>query len=303
MRGRHSEKFKAGFPHHVYSKALNGNIVFYSVKDCIFYSTLYFSLGRKYSIRTSSLCLMPNHTHSQEIVPDIKTFRRFHSELNSQFASNYNRYHGRSGPLFQSPFGYAPKTSGKKIRENIVYIANNPVVGGLCDDVGSYRWNFIPYRNDRNPFSSAIHLSEESKPMRRSIRLCNYFHGEGLPLNYERQNQIYSGLSRQEKKKMIDYIISKYISLDYDFVSSSFGGHYENALMVMQSNSGAEYEIPEDIENYQIYTRMITIMRDAGYNMERICMELLEPSEIERLSFIFSCAGADPMQIKKFLHL
>ena len=127
--------FKAGVPHHVYVKAENSFILFYTQEDVILYFTLYSSLARKYGIRALSFCIMPNHIHSVEIAPDKKSFLKFHAQLGSILTKEYNLRHNRKGKLLASPFGYAPKTVTKRIRDAVCYVANNPVAGGLSDSI------------------------------------------------------------------------------------------------------------------------------------------------------------------------
>ncbi len=87
-------------------------MVFYSIADCLFYITLYSCLSRKYHIRTNAFSIMPNHTHSQQVVVSRQVFIAFNQELLSLFTRGYNIQHGRSGELFQKPFGSAPKIGG-----------------------------------------------------------------------------------------------------------------------------------------------------------------------------------------------
>ena len=66
--------YREGFPHHVFTRSKNGGILFYSTSDCLFYTTLYCCLARRYKICTRAFSIMPNHIHSNEQSPDKKAF-------------------------------------------------------------------------------------------------------------------------------------------------------------------------------------------------------------------------------------
>lgn len=294
--------FRDNCPLHVFSKTKDGYITFYSARDCLFYLTLYSVLSVKYKIKVSSFCIMPNHIHSQEMSDSEKLFIKFHGELNSTFAREYNKRHRRGGPLFLKPFGYAAKPVGKKIRENISYIANNPVVGGLCPDPLAYRWSLLSYYDNPSPFSSKIHIDKASAGMRKALKMCDYYIERKLPLDYTRQELLFSALCKSERNQLIDYIISKYNCIDYQIISSYFGGGFENALLAIRANSGSEYDIPEDYDDYSIYSKMVGIVHGLGYDMSTFCPETLTENERVKLISYLSATGGKQRQIMKFLH-
>lgn len=289
--------------HHVYIKAVDGNVIFYSRQDCIFYLTLYYHLAKRYGIRTQAFSIMPNHTHSNERAPSREKFFLFHCRLASDFSRGYNARHNRSGSLFMKTFGFAPKTVGKKIRDNIAYIFNNPVVGKLTDDIEEYRWNLLAYRNSDHPFSEKIRLNKASYRLRRSISLLNYYFEHDIPLDYTCQKVLYKGLSNKESAQLTDRIVSMHNCLDYNAIAGYYQGDMEKAMLTIRANSGSEYDIQEDYEDYRSYKYMVKMTRDLGIDLETCNFEKSSEEELEFLTDKFSCAGIPSRQIRKFLHL
>lgn len=237
--------FKEGYPCHVYSKGYGGMMVFYSIADCLFYITLYSCLSRKYHIRTNAFSLMPNHTHSQQVVVSRQVFTAFNQELLSLFTRGYSIQHGRSGELFQKPFGSAPKIGGKSIKNNLSYINNNGAAGKLSKGVLDYRWNLMAYYDTDYPFSEKIVFNQASKRMRWAMRYVIELHGKNRPLDYRIQAMLFKGLNAKERKQLIEFIVVQYNFLDYSAITKHFGS-FERALIAMDANTGSEYDIIEE---------------------------------------------------------
>ena len=302
MKGPAYRTYRDGFPHHTYTRAINSFIVFYSEEDCIFYLTLYACLARRYKIRTLAFNIMPNHTHSEEEARDKESFLLFHDELNAFFAREYNSRHQRSGPLWDSPFGFSAKTVGKRIRETTCYIANNPVTGHLAKEVLSFRWSLLPYYKDRHPFSEKIVLRNASRPLRRAVDRVNHFRKHDLPLTYLRQDLIFKDLQKEERNQVIDYILSSYNFLDYDAMLSYYGGSFERAILSFRTHAGSEHDIPEDFEDYSVYVKMMGILRKRGVSRKDCNFENLPATQIQKWAALFREFGFRPKQIDRFLH-
>lgn len=296
-------KYRERSAHHVYSKAVDGNIIFYSVHDCIYYLTLYYHLAKRYGIRTLAFSIMPNHIHSCEQATLQDNFVLFHCRLASEFSQKYNAQHHRKGPLFMKSFGFAPKTVGKKVRDNIAYIVNNPVVGKLCKNIEEYRWNLMAYRNSDHPYSEKICLSKASYRLRKSISMLKYYFENGVPLDYTCQEILYKGLSKKESAQLTDRIISMHNCLDFKELARYYQGDIENAMIAISANSGSEHDIPEDYEDYSLYKEMMRLALDLGIDLTTCNFECLPEEELAKIIWQFNRAGFPPKQIRKFLHL
>lgn len=295
--------FKDGFPHHVYLRGLNGNIIFYTTLDCVYYVTLYSVLSRRYGIRTYSFSLMPNHTHSFQEALTREVFVTFNYETAKEFAKGYNAWHGRDGALFDSPFGSAPKKVGKQIRSCFSYINNNAPVGRLSDHILDYKWNLMAYGKDQWPYSSKMLRDKASAGLRRSLGLVDHNFKKGRPMGYEIQNTIFEGLEPVEKKQLLDYILSRYNFLDYSGLDKYFGS-FDKAMLAMEANGGSEYVIQEDWDDYSVYSELSVIVRKAGFCLEHINFDSMLPDDkIMLANEMLTHSRASRRQIEKYLHI
>ena len=301
MKGPVYRIYREGSPHHVFTRGIGGAVIFYSTEDCIYYLTLYSCLAREYGIKVRGFSIMPNHTHSNEEAASLDTFRSFHGDLSSQFTVGYNLCHKRSGKLFDSPFGYSAKTVGKKVRDNLCYIANNAVVGKLAPDILSYRWNLLPYFNNDHPFSERIDLSQASRSVRRAVDRVKHFRAHEQPLDYIRQEWIFRDLSNEERKQITDYIIARYHCLDYTAMTEFYKGSFQLAIESFRANSGSEHDIPEDYENYGIYAQMLRLAEKNGIDLVHCNFQTAERKTVNSLSSLFREYGFPSRQIDRFL--
>lgn len=301
--GKDYRKYRDGSLHHVFCKEVDGNILFYSVQDCIFYLTLYYVLAKRYGIKTLAFGIMPNHVHSFERAPSLKKFNLFHCRLNSEFTQGYNKQHNRSGAVFMKPFGYAPKTVGKVIRDCISYIANNPVAGNQVSRVEESKWNLVGYWKSDHPFSEKIQLEKVSRRMRRAVEKLRQYHRDNCPLDYTRQRELFKELTSKEKYQLIDRIVSMYNCLDYDAAASYYNGDFANAIISISANSGKEHDVPDDYEDYSVYNKMIQIATSCGIDPLTCNYENSPADMINYLKNLFRKAGFQARQIQKFLHL
>ena len=301
--GSYYRHYVNGGRHHVYNNGVDGNIIFYSVRDTILFLTMFYHLAKRYEISTWAFCIMPNHVHSNVSAPSYEQFKSFHRDLFSRFTREYNKEHSRRGHAFILHFGYAPKTSAKRIRDNISYICNNPVVGCLTKTIDGYKWNLMAYRNSDHPFSEPIKLKTASYSLRMSLKKLSYFFDNGLHLTYARQTELFKGLNPNEKAQLTDRIIHMHNCLDYSAIAKMYGGNINNAIIAINANTGNEYDIPEDNEDYSFYYRMMKMASTSGVDL-KTCN--FEPWTYERLYVLirkFSDAGIPRSQIRKFLHI
>lgn len=301
--GKNHRVFREGFPHHTYTRGFDGNVLFYSQADCVYFLTLYFCLARRYGITVLAFCEMPNHFHSNVQASAKQAFLRFHARLNSMFVQVYNQEHGRSGALLDASFGYAAKTAGKRIRDNLCYIANNAAVGKLSDDIVKYRWNLLAYRESDHPFSDPINPRKSTRAMKRALAKVKYFREHDLPLTYTRQRAIMMGLTSGERHQILDYIISRYNGLDYKAMEAFYNNSFQQACLSFRANSGSEHDIPEDYEDYRNYSRMLRLSEAEGVDLAHGCPEKLDGDDISRLFCVFQMQGLPLRQIRHFLHL
>lgn len=62
MKNRKNRFYREGSAHHLYLKAMRGDVLFYRTEDFIFYLTLVYVLAERYGIEIDAMCIMFNHT-------------------------------------------------------------------------------------------------------------------------------------------------------------------------------------------------------------------------------------------------
>lgn len=302
MKGRKNRIYREGSAHHLYLKALRGDVLFYRTEDFIFYLTLFYVLAERYGIGIDAMCIMFNHAHA--FVKPVRklVFNAFSRYLQSLFARGYNEEYHRSGPLMMLA-GYAPKTSQKSILSCIIYILNNPVAGKLVRRAQDYKWNFIAYFQSDHPFSDRLVKRESSSRMRKALSLVDDCHRKGQYLNYAIQRQIFGGLTRKEKKQVTDYIIMKYNPVDKDSLVTHFGS-YDKALLAMEASVGAEHDLQEPWEDYSVYANMLKVLLKSWIDHKGFRFKEMDKHDLRELLNLFSkIPNMTEEHIHRFLHL
>ena len=290
-------------PRHIYMKGENGQGIFYNTEDCLYFLTLFSVLVRRYSVRTLGFCIMFNHVHALLRFPNKETQITFLTRLTQSFVHGYNVEYGRTGALFLHSYGHAPKETAKTVRSCIAYIGNNPVAGRLTRRAQDYRWNLCAYADSTYPFSASVSMKTAANPLRRAFRYVDTLYRMEQPLSYGAQRVIFNKLSTEGRKSIIDRIVTRYNFLDYSAWERLFGSK-SKALYAMEANTGTEYDLPEDWEDYSMYRRMLQIAREyqflsAGHGVD----SLTDNEKLKLWKLISNHLTPKERQIRKFLHL
>ena len=192
---------------HVYMKGRNGWGIFYRIEDCLVYFTIFSVLVRQMKICVLAFSIMFNHTHS--LLKDILAAKlsKFELRLQTIFSKEYNTEYGRSGPIFNSPYGKSVKKGVKNIISSIAYNCNNPVAGHMCKRAAENRWTMLAYYNNPNPFSKKLVKRESRHRLRDSLKLVDIYYSQGKHLGYATLRRIFHGLDPEEKRQATDYIV------------------------------------------------------------------------------------------------
>ena len=236
--------FKKGIINHCYQRTAGGVVLFYNVSDYLVFFTIFCVSARKHDVVVLSLCQMPDHIHHTVKAKNASELSAFVGDYTRVFSRRHNAVCHRSGQLFESPFGSAPKTGDKKARTNLIYVGNNPVERRLCKKAEEYRWNYLAYANSSHPFSSECIIRNASAAMKKAVREVKWMFNEGKSLVYAQLQRLFGTLSVEEKKQLTDYIVSLYNVIDYEDAIRYFDS-YEDMLRAMHSNTGSEYDINE----------------------------------------------------------
>lgn len=299
-----TEKLLDGALCHVYSKGNGGNVIFYSIEDCLVFFTLFSVLVKKYDMKVVAFTIMINHYHVAVFCREAKQLSAFIRELEKIFAREYNSSRENSGSLFKRDFGRAPKTILKKAKNCVVYINNNPVAGKLTNDAVLYRWNLLAYKDNDNPFSKPL---PPKRMMNRNLRYAKSLIDSAVKggqfINYQNMRAMLSRVTADEWMSLLDYVICSYNFLDYQEAGNLFGG-WDRLIIAVDSMAGGEDDMKEDWENYAYYRDIIRACRSSKVDLRGFCPEKLSETEKSSLfEMIRFKTGAPNKQIRKFLHL
>jgi len=170
--------------YHIYNRGVNGENIFVEERNYDLFLRLY----EKHItpvVDTFAYCMLRNHFHvslktkTEEEVKQIlkvsETFRisenrkplgsQFISDQFSNFFNAYaktiNKAYGRTGSLFQHPFGRVPITSDRQFWNVIAYIHQNPQKHGFVKDFRD--WKYSSYGIILNEKPTMINRGEVMK--------------------------------------------------------------------------------------------------------------------------------------------
>lgn len=304
MEGLRRRSRQSNSAAHIFQRAVSGFVVFYNVKDSLFFLTLSYVIAKRCDVRIIGLCLMHNHVHILLDTCDLRLIRRFVRELMSYFSKSYNRRYGMTRALFDE-FGVSFKKGDKEIRSALAYVNNNPVEDHICHRAEEWRWNFLAYSASANPFSEKIVLSSSSRRMRRAVAKVRFLRSSGQPLTYEVLDGLFGDLSALEKRQLVDLIVCEYSVVDFESAISYYGS-YEEMLTAFASNTGSEYDISEPFDPHsgQAYGKMASYLaKDHRFRSIGDVLRLPLNMLTEYLGELVSHCGVRQCHAMKFLHI
>lgn len=303
MKGRLS--FHIGAVQHVYQKHYCGYVIFYSVKDCLVFFTMFSITARRFGVRVLGLCIMVDHIHVLVDVPDRGLLGDFVRYYTSWFSREYNSWHGLQGQLFKRPFGVASKSGSKSIRSAIAYLYNNPVEKQLCDRPEQSMWNFLAYGASKNPFSEPLKIDKASASLRHAVQVVKYLRSLEEPISYIQLSNMLNTLNRKEKMQLSEYIIRTYNCIDYEAGAGYFGG-YDEMVAAINTTKGSEYSIKEDFVSGsdKIYSKMTNfLLKSNVFESIDALLRLPDEKRFELFEPLALYSGASSKKVAKYLHI
>lgn len=287
---------------HVFIKGISGRGIFYRSEDLIVLITIISVLVRIMGLTIIAFCPMFNHIHLLFKDIGLKELRPFIMRLVRLFVKEYNTGYGRSGSVFERPFGYSFKKGLKITLGSVAYVFNNPVAGNLKKNANDYKWNLLAYRNCRNPYSGKFWKKNCRKELRNAADMVDYLYREGRYLSYRVLNGILNDLDADEKKQITDYILFKYSFVSYKFLEELYGS-WERAIVAINSNAGSEYDIKDEYGDHSCYRKMLKMVMDLGYCDNKLNFDALDEYQKGQLYYLIKAKVNAPTScIKKFLH-
>ncbi len=301
MNFKTNKFYREGSFHHLYIKALDGNVLFYKTEDYLFIYTIVSVLSKRHNVIVELFCIMFNHLHGCVRAYSEGEFRSFLRDVSSIFTKGYNQEYHLSGPLLM-PCGYVPKTSGKYHKTCLIYIANNPSAGRLVRSVLEYKWGLIPYFFSDHPFSLKLVKRQSRFAMRQALAIVDRCHKQGQFLNYASLKRVFKKLNSCERTQMVDYIVVKYFFLDKQAFISHFGD-LDKAILTIDSSAGSEHDIYEPWEDYSVYFEMIKKTLESGLDYKRFRFhEMSREDYLSLVSMLSRIPGVSNKHLNRFLH-
>ena len=299
-----TRKVYPGEVHHVCQQTVNKVLVFYSVSDYLVFFTVFCTIARRFGVQVLALCPMVDHIHCVLLVQDEKSLSRFVHEYTRLYAHLWNESRGRKGPLFKHRFMSAVKMGNKQIRTTLCYNYNNPVERKMVQRAEAYRWNFLSYARNDAPFSAPLIEQEASWVLRGILREARSLRQQEKYLSYALLKRWEKKLDAIEYQQLVDYIIGTWNVIDYG-TAMAYYGNYDAMLRAFHDNTGSEYDIKEDRDNYSdaVYADCNRILKKE-VGLSDPCAIFGLP--VEQKTALFRLLGirttATPRQLCKYLH-
>ena len=290
---------------HIFQITLDRGLCFYTVADCLVWFTLFCTLAVKYGVKVLAVCIMLNHFHIEAAFPSREKMIAMMRELDARFTQQYNRHYGLSGSLFQGRYGSAIKVKEQKIRDNVIYILNNPIPKRAVSRPEKYRWNFLAYMDSDHPFSEKVVIRRSSRHLLAVLGMVRQYRAQDKSLGYSFFSGMYEKLSPEECLQVIDYVVTRYNVINYGVLRRMWGD-YRSLCDALKVVGGAEYDLNDDCsqEDYRRYYRMANLApRLCGIDLSVARFDVLDGGERLRLAHLFyQETEASRTELAKFLH-
>jgi REP element-mobilizing transposase RayT len=169
---------KSGVFYHIYNRGTNREDIFVQERNYRYFLQLY-TKHIEPAAETYAYCLLKNHFHVLVRIKDMEEQdpKGFQKPLGSIAFSNFfnayakaiNKAYGRTGSLFQHPFGRIPVLTQSYLIQLVRYIHLNPQKHGLVTDFR--QWPYSSYQ---------AHLSNQPTRLQRDDVLGWFDGAQGL---------------------------------------------------------------------------------------------------------------------------
>ena len=296
-------KFSADGVMHIYQRTISGFNLFYSLEDFLVLYTIVAVQVRRSGVCLLGMCIMIDHLHLLVRADSLTRLSGFISAYTSLYVREFNSHMGRSGPLFEPPYGSALKRELKKIRSAIIYMFNNPVEKSLCNSASGYKWNFLKYYDPgmARLIKGSRNLSRE---LQRKLKMIHEAYRNDRYLNYAFLSRLLQNTDASERDMLTDYIIMLYFPFQKDMPKEYFRS-YKDMVIAVDSSTGSEYEISEKhyCKTDLPYREILQFLKRAGVTDPKSL--IMEPEDVKKryYALLRQNTSATPVQIRKFLHM
>ena len=277
-------KFFAGALQHVYKITNDYGILFYRIEDRLMMFTIQSVMARKHNIRVVAASYMFTHMHEGIVANDKCQLDAYERDCMNIYVRTYNSDVNRKGKMFKTPYGLSSKVSDKDRRHCCLYILNNHVEKKLAATAIQSRWDFIAYHNNPNPFSNPLIKRNASYYLRESCLIVDHEYNSGRYLRSAMLRGMMKKIKNSaEREQLIDYIITKYMFIDFDYCINMFGS-FDKLVLATDSVTGYDYDIGENYNRYPDtpYSEMIAAAEKDGLLGSEMAIYKLSEPEMER---------------------
>ncbi|MBN2965337.1 transposase [Sulfurospirillum sp. T05] len=125
--------------HHVYNRGVAKNSIFLDEYDKVKFIEILSSVCKEYKFDIHSFCLMDNHYHLlvENRRENLSAGMR---QLNSGYASYFNKRHQRVGHLWQDRYKSWYVLDETYLFTLFRYIESNPLKAKMCKKIGEYKY-------------------------------------------------------------------------------------------------------------------------------------------------------------------
>lgn len=286
---------------HVYQRALDKGVIFYTVEDRLVYYTLAAVKAKRHHIRVYAGSIMFTHAHHSVEAASWDPVANYLRDTGSSFVRLYNKRHSRKGQFLERHPGHDPKYSSKDKKSNLIYVFNNHVEKKLCKRALDERWSLLAYAFSDHPFSAEIDFQRASRVLLKAVRLVNRRVRKLQGLEYRDLDKILPNLKEEEREQFIDYVISRYAWIDFSGLVKMFGS-LESSIIAIDSTTGGEYNVKEDFTHFpdMPYLELINLAESRNLLTRIFSMNPSEKANI--ILWARRYTSANNLHLSKFFH-
>ncbi len=130
----------SGCPHHITQRGNNRQDVFFVDDDRRTYLELLREQAERFGVGVDGYCLMTNHVHLILTPSRESSLAKAVGRTHFLYTQYVNRFHGRSGHLWQNRFYSCPLDEAHFLRA-MAYVEQNPARAKMVRSAWRYRWS------------------------------------------------------------------------------------------------------------------------------------------------------------------
>ena len=146
-------------PHHVTQRGNNCQDVFFVDDDRRAYLEILAEQSQRFGLTVHGYCLMTNHVHLIATPRSAESLARAIGRTHWIYAQYINRFHGRSGHLWQNRF-HSCGLDARHFRSAMIYVERNPVRAKMVRMARRYPWSSAAAHCGRKDTSGMLDMDK-----------------------------------------------------------------------------------------------------------------------------------------------